>query len=331
MLTSTLAAMITLAITSSALALDLPQVEKELSEKGIEGWIHGSVEKQGLFVFTYRNKDDFFDYIEMSLVSEKPEITAQFASFARHDKVLIKGKVLKNPSPQKHIDVASISLVKKYDSGMPTEPYKYDAKIPEDLQKASRGTFLVHAIAGEGRVLVLEHRDSIVPMFVRKPELTKNLSRNDIVSLAYVVRTGPEHPMHLNLDDKAQEPVKVVEAINAIHGKPASVEGALILFPKSPEITFNIFALQQQLPDGLSRQFTLVNMEDKEAFARIRAKLQKAWDQFPKEYVNGRNKLVSLRVRVKATGTFNQISNNQANPQILLKDADSIEILGTNN
>ncbi len=107
----------------------------------------------------------------------------------------------------------------------------------------------------------------------------------------------------------------------------AVIEGALILFPKSPEIIFNIFAVQQELPDGLKRQYTLVNMEDPEAFAKIRAKLQAAWDKYGKEYVNGRNKFVSQRIRVKATGTFNQVSANQANPQVFLKNADAIEII----
>jgi hypothetical protein len=121
--------------------------------------------------------------------------------------------------------------------------------------------------------------------------------------------------------------VKVLESITSLHGKPAVIEGALIMFPKSPEIIFNVFAVQQELQSGLKRQYTLVNFEDPAAFAKIREKLQAAWDKHKGETVNGRNKLVSLRIKVKATGTFNEVYPNQANPQILLKSAASVEII----
>ena len=52
----------------------------------------------------------------------------------------------------------------------------------------------------------------------------------------------------------------------AMHGKPAAVEGALVLFPKSPQVIFNVFAVLQELPGGMQRQYTLVNFESTEAF-----------------------------------------------------------------
>ena len=99
------------------------------------------------------------------------------------------------------------------------------------------------------------------------------------------------------------------------------------MFPKSPEIQFNVFAVQQPLPSGLTRQYTLVNMVDPGVFSQIRAKLQKAWDSYPKSYVNGRNKLVSTKIQVKASGVINDVDPSQANPQILLKSADDIQII----
>jgi len=314
-------------VPNTALAVDLGKIEKDLGTTGVEGWIHGASKETGMFVFTYREPGNFFDHIEMSLVSDNMEIKNKIESFSRHDKVRVKGAFLKNPSPQKHIDVTSIEVVKKHESQHPTEAYKYDARLPDELLKTTNANFLVHAIAGEGKILVLEYRDAVVPVFVKNPEFSKNLSRNDLIQLSYVIQAEPGRPMHLRLDEKAAEPVKVIENIRALHGKPASVEGALIMFPKSPEIVFNIFAVQQELPDGLKRQYTLLNMDDSAVFAKIRAKLQAAWDKHGKDYVNGRNKLVSRRIRVKATGTFNEVSPNQANPQILLKSADQIEII----
>lgn len=326
----TLLVLLTLSIlgcSSKAKAVDLGQIEKDLGAKGVEGWVHGAIGDRDLYAFTYRNPKNFFDNIIMSLVTDQPDIIAKLQSVGRHHKVLVKGRFLKNPSPQKHIEVASLEIVKKFESGYATAPYPYDAKIPGDLLKAGSETFLVHAIGGDGRILVLEYKDAVVPMYVKNPELTKNFARNDMVKLAYKIQDKPEGPTHLNLDETAAQPVKVVEAIGALHGKPASFEGALILFPKSPEILFNVFAIQQELPSGLKRQFTIVNFDDAEAFKKVREKLQKAWDKFPADFSNARNKLVHRRIRVKATGVYNQVDANQANPQILVKDADALEII----
>ena len=90
---------------------------------------------------------------------------------------------------------------------------------------------------------------------------------------------------------------------------------------------FNVFAVLQELPEGLKRQYTLVNFDNPETFKKIREKLQAAWDKHTKDYVNGRNKLVSTHVRIKATGTFNEVDPNQANAQILLSTPEGIEIL----
>ncbi len=211
-------------LPQTSLAVDIKQVEKELTGEGVVGWIHGSVKYTGLYVFTYRNAKDFFDYLEISLTSDKQAIREKFASFNRHDKVRIKGSFLQNPSPQKHVNVESIEIVKKFESSIQAEPYQYDAKIPDDLYKAKSASFLVHAIAGEGRILVLEYRDAVVPVFVNKrTDLSQDLQRNDMIHLSYVIQKDPGHPVHLRLDEQAAEPLKVTESIRQIHGKPAVI------------------------------------------------------------------------------------------------------------
>lgn len=310
-----------------AMAVDVDQIEKDLGDKGVEGWIHGAVKDHDLFVFTYRNPKDFFDSIQMSLVTDQPDIIAQLQTLSRHDRVRIHGRFLKNPSPQKHIALSALEVVKKYDSGLSAAPYEYEAKIPDDLQKSNVETFLVHAVAGDGAILVLEYKDAVVPVYVKKPSLGRDLFRNDVVRVAYQIQKRPDSPTHLVLDDNVSEPIKVLEHIRDLHGKPAKVEGALVMFPKSPEIMFNVFAVSVDLQAGLKRQYTLLNQDNPEIFKQIRAKLQAAWDKYPNEYVDGRNKLVSKRVRVRATGIFNEIDPGQANAQILLKDASAIEIL----
>jgi hypothetical protein len=308
--------------------VDMKEVEKELTTTGVEGWIHGSVETQGIYVFTYRTPGNFFDYVEMSLVSDDPAMMAQFAKYGRHDKVRVKGAFIPdNPSPQKHILVSSIELLQKYEEPLPVEPYQHQAKIPDDLIGKNSGTFLVHAVSGGGQVLVVEYKDVILPIFVHNGDLTKNLFRGDLVQLAFKIQSYPDEPVHLNLDEKNPQCVQLLESIKAKNGQSVTMEGDLILFPKSPEIMFNVFAVKQELPAGLNRQYTLVNFDNPDTFTAIRTKLQNEWDKFPGAYVNGRNKLVSLKIRVRATGTINEVDPSQANPQILLNSADAVQII----
>jgi hypothetical protein len=323
-----------LLISTSSLAVDIGQIEKELTTTGVQGWIHGSVPERHLYVFTYRNPNDFFDYIQMSLVADTPAIDAQIAVLGRHDRVLVKGSFMDNPSPQKHINVTSIQLLEKYNGKYPSEPYQYEAKIPDELTNINKASFLVHAIAGDGHILVVEYKDQILPIFVKNAALTQGLFRGDVVLLSFAIQRYPDHPSHLKLNETAPDALKVTDSIHSIHGKQGSIEGALILFPKSPEILFNVFAVQQIIGNGqggqLKRQFTLVNFDDPAEFAKIRKALQAAWDRHPGEYVNGRNKLVSKVIRVRATGTFNEVDPSQANPQILLKNVNSVQILEQN-
>lgn len=310
----------------TAFAIDPAEVEKALHGAGAVGWIHGAVAERDLYVFTYRNPDDFFDYLELSLVPADETINSVLKTLDRHDQVRIKGSFLSNPSPQKHIEVTAIEIVKKFTPGTGAGDYDHEAKIPEELKSITEADFLVHAIAGDGHILVVEFKDAIVPVYVKNAALAQDLFRGDIVHLKFRLQSSPKTPTHVRLNETADNPVQIVESIRAIHGKPADIEGALIMFPKSPEIIFNVFAVQQILPNGLKRQFTLVNFESPGAFAKIRAKLQAAWDRHPGEFVNGRNKLVSTRIRVRATGTFNEIDPNQANPQVLLIDENSITL-----
>jgi hypothetical protein len=316
--------------TACAHAVDIRQVERELTTTGAVGWVHGSSQTQGLYAFTYRNPNDFFDFVVMSLVPDNDEILKQLAALDRHDKVKITGSFLHNPSPQKHIAVTKIEMVKKFVSPYPMPAYEHEAKLPEELLNKSSALFLVHALYEDGHLLVTEYKDSIVPIWVKNGALTQDLFRGDLIQLAFRVQQNPDQPTHLRILEDQPQAVQVKESIRAKHGKPGSIEGELVMFPKSPEIMFNVFAVLEKLPEGLTRQYTLVNFDDANAFTAIRKKLQDAWDRHGKSYVNGRNKLVSTKIRVKATGTFNDINANQANPQILLKSADDLVLTEQN-
>ena len=304
------------------------QFQRELGAgNAIEGEIHGAYPALDLYVFTYRRADDFFDFVEVSLVAPNDVLAAELAGLRRHDRVRIRGALADNRSAQMHVELSALEVVSRYEPTPEIPAYDYRASLPDDLRGTDNGLFLVHAVQAGGSILVVERGDAVVPVYVRRPELVRGLARNDVVRLHYRIRPRPERPVHLELLD-IDRPIEVVEAITALHGRPAAVEGALVLFPKSPQVVFNVFAVLQELPGRLTRQYTLVNFESPEAFARIREKLQDAWDSAePSSAVSGRNKLVSTTVRVRATGTFNQIDANQANAQIVLDGPDAIEIL----
>ena len=292
----------------------------------VEGEIHGAYPELGQYVFTYRTPDDFFNFVQVSLVASTDEVENTLAGLRRHDRVRIRGTLLDNPSAQRHVELDSIELVKSFSPTPPVGRYDYEVSVPNDLVGRDEALFLVHAVQEGGKVLVLEFGDIVLPVHVERLELTRDLARNDVVRVAYEIRRRPEGTAHLQLRD-VERPIEVVESVMDLHGEPASVEGALVLFPKSPQLLFNTFAVLQELPGGLRRQYTLANFEDPQVFLAIRNKLQEAWDAAGVEgAVSGRNKLVSTTVRVRATGLFNQVDQNQANVQILLDGPDAVEV-----
>jgi hypothetical protein len=307
-------------------AVDLKEVERLLTGDGLPGLIHGAVDSADQFVLNYQVPGNFFDSAKFPLTTTDPTVRDTLATFRRHDRVLVKGKFIENGAPVRHILVREITLVKKYEPALEEPAYNYQVKIPDDLKDKTELRALVHAVAQDGHMLVLEYKDAVLPIFMKDNAVAKGLYRNDKIKLKFKLQEKPGHPTHLIPDPESAQPLVVLERIADLHEKPASVEGNLVLFQQSPEIKFNVFALQQTDADGLIRDFTLLNFEDPELFAKIREKLQKIWDDgSPEGVVSGRNKLVNTRIRVRATGTFNEIDPNQANAQILLAGPDAVE------
>jgi hypothetical protein len=306
--------------------ISLEELETQLKGSGLQGWIHGAANEYSQYVFTYRTPGNFFEHYEFPLTTENPEVLKTLQASTRHDEVKIKGAFLKNGAPIKHIIADEITVVKKFEDGMNFPKHVHEAKLPEDLLGKSELKGKIHAIAEGGKVLVIEYKDAIVPVVVPKPELAKNLFRNDKVTLKYKVRTFPHLPAHVSIDVKQPNPIQVTDKLVDLHGKSGSVTGHLVLFPKSPQVIFNVFALQQVDENGVKREFTLVNFEDAKVFEAIRNKLQELWDASPQKIMEARNKYINLNVKLTATGTFNVVDPGQANPQILLTGPESIQI-----
>lgn len=317
-------------------SLSMEDLDKALKTTGLKGRIHGADPERRMYVFTYRDPENFFNNIQFSVISSKKEVVDVLKTLNRHDAVTLKGKIVDVENAQPHIRVESIVVNDRFkaDVTAPGDKFHKTAKLPDELMKKTEATFLVHAIANEGKVLVVEYKDDLVMVVVPDNAQTKSLWRGDRVTLNYTLQEHPKSPAHLILDTSKKEPVKVekdfsvkkgdkTEALSfsQMHGQPIVHEGLLVRFPKSPAINRDIWAVEQKASDGTSRYFTLVNFEDKDGLDRIDKHVRAMWDSTPKDAViDGRNKLINTQVRIQVKGTLNIEDPNQANAQIFLTE-----------
>jgi hypothetical protein len=307
------------------------ELKQKLGSTGVEGELHAVHAETETYVFTLRNPNNFFEFVHFSLVPWTQRLGRQLANLKRHDRVRIFGEVMRNRSPQIHIQLVNLEIIQLYQPERTFPPYEREVTLPRDLPRNAAGNgealFLVHAVHAEGQILVVEFKDAVIPIFVREPKISKELYRNDIVRIFYRLQSSPTDPTHLRLRNDVAEPIVRVESARAKHGLPADLTGALVLFPKSPQVSVDVFALHEEVEGGATRQYTLANFESPEVFQAIREKCLQAWQRDPENYVNGRNKLLHNKIRVRARGIYNVVDPNQANIQILLKSADDLEIL----
>ncbi len=306
--------------------VDPVEIEKLLKTTGVVGWVHGSVADRSLYVFTYRNPTDFFDNAQFPMIADSPVVLEALKKLQRHDQVRLKGEFIASPAPIKHIWVKEVTVEKSWDGDRGVEPYHYVADIPAELQGRTELIGRVHAVDAQGKVLVIEYKDAVIPVFMRDPSLSKDLYRGDKIRLHYVIRQHPPEPTHLSPSRADGPAIEVLQRVLDGHGKPITVEGSLVLFEKSPQITLDIYALQSIDAEGVALEYTLVNFDDPAVFQRIREKLKAAWDAQAATATNGRNKLINKKIRVKAIGVLNVQSPAQANPQILLTGPEKIEL-----
>ena len=308
-------------------AQDLKTIEQLLnSGQGVEGSMHAVAVEQNLYVFSYTGVTGFFEQVRLSLAPRKKEAFDILKTLSRHDRVRVFGSLDMN-NGQPHIRLTDIQLLKSW--GSPFPEYKHEVKLPKDLEKMDSFIGKVHAVHANGAVVVLEYKDSVLPLIVKKDELdlTKNLFRGDKVKVFFDIAGVPSRPTHLELK-KMADAIVALNPIRMQHGVIHEFEGSLVMFPQSPQIKFNVFALQSEIGDGVVLDYTLIPKSfDSVVFEQLRNTLQAAWDKSPEAAVNGRNKWIKKSIRIKAKGTINVIDPNQANPQIFFEDLKDVQIL----
>lgn len=313
---------------SAYLGLNLSSLSVELEKTGLLGEIHGAVSGEQLYVLSVREPDNFFDFRHFSLIAANQKTQETLGKVKRHDQVCLKGKLIDNPSPQPHILVESATIIESWSGKTGHEKYQYEATIPQELKDKTNVVVKVHAINNQGRILVVEYLDRVIPLFVETPELTKNLYRGDLINISYQLQPSPEKPTHLRLNIEEKLPLEIVDRLVARQGKEETLRGKLVKFSQSPQLKFDVYAMEV-ITQGIPRYFTLVNFEDIKEFEKIRLKLAKIWDNNLNTVKTGRNFLINPHVTIEAQGTINIISPQQANPQILLENANDIQFLSS--
>jgi hypothetical protein len=294
-------------------------------QEGLRGTMHGANHRLGTYVFTWWDPASFFNSVNFSLVPANPQAEAALKDLERHQEVLVKGVLVRNPSSQPHLRVETVEPGKKWSPGVRVdEPAERREDLGQWLRSKKRVQAMVHAIAEDGAMLAVELRGEVVPVQVPSDaalrEAVSKLYRGDRVELRYRIAERPAVPLHLLLtpgEKKSEPALRVVDAIQEQHGQTRTVTGKLVLFPRSPVIRRTIYGVEERGPDGLHRYFTIFNFKDAEDQKRIDALLQGAWDAKVGGVQDARNKYVHTGVRVRVTGEVNNPAPNQANPTLM--------------
>lgn len=309
--------------------MSYPELDRCLSAEGVMLEVHGIVPMSSMFVVTFRNPQNFFQSVHLSLIGLSQQTRTFIQSLRRHDVVLVKGYINDLiDSPQVHIMAEVIELLERNPDSPNSGEYTYEA-LPEEILKGTSLVGKVHAIYAEGKVLVVEYKDLVIPVFVEAQytQATKDLFRGDIITLEYVIQQGPRRPVHLNFNPaRGTNALQVKRSVVAAHGTPVKMTGKLLMFPKSPMVKFPVFAIDVDMGDGVYLPHTIISFTDPELFRQARELLQAAWDRHPTTVRNFRNKFINDALSVEVKGTYNMIDAGQANPQIIIESLSAIEV-----
>ncbi|MGA1408765.1 MAG: hypothetical protein ACO37W_03380 [Prochlorotrichaceae cyanobacterium] len=323
--------------------LQLSKLEQLLETTGLIGRIHG-IGDDHLFVLSVRDPDSFFRHQELALLPDQEQTSRDLNQFHRHDQVCIQGKILKNPSAQIHVKTHSVTLLESWDGlrdfSQETLENSPEASEPSALLDfAEQGVLIgkIHAIGDEGRILVLDSGDKVFPVFLKGNAETaeiQDLYRGDIVRLAYQVQSRPEQPPHLNFSASDPKPLQVLDHLKDLHQTVQTLTGKLVKFPQSPQLKFDVYALSVETPvsyqnktEKIDRIFTLVNFENMDNFMAIQDQLSQIWEQSIDTAQKARNGLVNPEVTLQVTGQVNITSPEQANPQLVLKGVEDLQVV----
>ncbi|MBY0370316.1 hypothetical protein K2X33_06485 [bacterium] len=300
-------------------AIDVQKVEKLLTTTGVPGFVHGAAHDLKQYVFTYR-EPNVMNHMEFSMLAKNPAIAKEFQKLTRNDEVTLFGKFAPNSSAQKHILVEKLVVTQKFVPKYQVPARTRSAQLPAELTGRTELTGVVHATAAGGEVLVIEYKDTIVPVLVSDKNLTKDLYRGDRIRLQYTLQSSPRAPTHVRLDTQAKTPVEVLSKVADTNGKTMTYVGSLVLFPKMRETRADMYGVQEQFPDGSTLNHIFAADE------ATRLKAEKLWNAEAKSIRDGRNCFINPAVQVRATGEA-VVGDQNAAAVLVLNGPDDLVVV----
>ncbi|MBY0404930.1 MAG: hypothetical protein K2X66_13605 [Cyanobacteria bacterium] len=334
---------------------------KTFQTQGLKGRIHAAIPSQNLYLFSYRNPQNFFDSIYCSVLAQSTGAKSVLTTLHRNDGVILKGSQILFNNQQPHLLVESVEPYDFYAPSSnplifpqnatekPIENPSLQNSISSSPIKPQPGYFLVHAVLEDGHIVVLESNNreiQMLPIKKRSPLLkyTRSLWRGDEIFIpSYAPLSFPPHPTHLKITGSLKHPEKAIQIIDRIqkkHHKKITVEGRLILFPKSPLINRDVWAIECFEPQPLKtlsvvnttspqfppRYFSLVNFETQGLQSKIDEKLKTIWQNDPSQVEDLRHKYGKQNLFIKVSGRFNIVDSNQANAQLVITDLNEMSL-----
>jgi hypothetical protein len=294
---------------------------------GLAGTIHGfpTEDHRVTAVMSVRADNDFFNARQINLISQNDSVTELLGTLKRNDGVCVRGSVAAFGNDQIHVNVTEIAVLDLQNDPYPDlPPYEYRGPTAESLPPSGKLVGRIHA-AAPGMLLV-EVVDRVMPLVVRNPaSIPDGLYRFDTVEFAYEKANSTGSPVHLVLNESMNPPIKVTDSIRARNGQKTRVVGYLALFPRSPLISRDTYAINVD-QNGIQTSYTLVNFDNPEIFEKLQRALEQAWKSDTSKISRGRNYFLNGRVSVAIEGKLNMVSPSQANPQIIVDDFKALKI-----
>jgi hypothetical protein len=294
---------------------------------GLAGTIHGfpTADHGTTAVMSVRADNDFFNARQINLISQNESVSELLNTLKRNDGACIRGTIVPLGTEQIHVNVSEIAVLDLQNDPYPDlPPYEYRGPTAESLPPGGKLVARMHASAPG--MLLVEVVDRVMPLVVRNPaSIPADLYRFDTVEFSYDKAQSPGSPVHLVLNESLNPPIKITDSIRAQNGKQTRVVGYLALFPRSPLISRDTYAINVD-QNGIQTSYTLVNFDNPEIFEKLQRALEQAWKSDTSKISRGRNYFLNGRVSVAIKGKLNMVSPSQANPQIIVDDFNALKI-----
>lgn len=296
----------------------------------VSGYIHAANTETHTFVFTYNDPNDTAKTRNVAIIPLSEKLYNEMNALHRFDRVSITGELLNRPIPQPHVLVHQLKVLERWsetptsaasDSTAHQEP---TASAPDDkpvdiesiLNESDSPTLLgkVHAIVGQGHVLMFDYKGTVIPVMVQDTTLTRTLWRGDKVKLALSMLPSPQEPHHLMLNPaNGQVPVELVQAVKSLHEPPLTITGPLVYYPPSPLHTQAAWAIQHTDEFGLQWSFVLKAHNDTDQ-AKLDETVEQLWKAHKDTALESHHKWINPQVVLRVKGIGEETMPSQWNP-----------------